>query len=159
MHSHSFRLLGLFALFFLPFTGAVSFVFRSLDTAPVLHFTLTRRGGKFAPQEYGRDSVNLSSLAQELEKTEARFNLTQRQVAGNKLVRKAKSVPAGGKDEGTLMGEVAKDGVWYAALVWMIEETASLTLLGASGMPSSISAARLRKLRWTSICSSRTSML
>ena len=117
MHSHSFKLLGLLAVFLLPFIGATSSVLRSLDAAPVLHFTLTRRGGKFAPQEFGNDFVNLNYLARELEKTEARFNLTQRQVAGNKLVRKAKSAPAGGKDEGTLMGEVAKDGIWYTALV------------------------------------------
>lgn len=85
---------------------------RSLDTAPVLHFTLTRRGGKFAPTEFARDYVNLTYLAQELEKTEARFNLTQREVKGNKLVRKAKSNDVGGRDPSRLMGEVAADGIW-----------------------------------------------
>ncbi len=88
-------------------------VLRSLDTAPVLHFTLTRRGGKFAPTVSGGDYVNLTYLAQELEKTEARFNLTQRQVKGNKLVRKAKDLLIGDKEEGKLMGEVAQDGSWY----------------------------------------------
>lgn len=95
-------------------------VLRSLETAPVLHFTLTRRGGKFAPTESGRDYVNLTYLAQELDKTEARFNLTQRQVQGNKLVRKAKDLSVGGKEEGELMGEVAEDGKWYAPLVFTI---------------------------------------
>ena len=85
---------------------------RSLDVAPVLHFTLTRRGGKFSPTEFARDYVNLTYLAQELEKTEARFNLTKREVKGNKLVRKAKSNDAGGKDSSALMGEVAVDGIW-----------------------------------------------
>lgn len=91
-------------------------VLRSLDTVPVLHFTLTRRGGKFAPTAFGRDYVNLTYLAQELEKTEARFNLTQRQVQGNKLVRKAKDLSVGEKEEGKLMGEVAEDGNWYVQL-------------------------------------------
>lgn len=91
-------------------------VLRSLDTAPVLHFTLARRGGKFAPTEYGRDYVNMTFLAQELERTEARFNLTQRQVKGNKLVRKVKDVSVGGKEEGTLMGEVSEDGIWCVEL-------------------------------------------
>lgn len=85
---------------------------RSLDTAPVLHFTLTRRGGTFSPTEFGRDEINLIYLLQELEKTEARFNLTQRQVKGNKLVRTAKG--EGGKQEGNLMGDVAGDGIWLA---------------------------------------------
>lgn len=91
-------------------------VLRSLDTAPVLHFTLTRRGGKFAPTEFGRDYVNMTFLAQELERTEARFNLTQRQFKGNKLVRKAKDVSVGGKEEGTLMGEVSEEGIWCVEL-------------------------------------------
>lgn len=85
---------------------------RSLSTAPVLHFTLTRRGGKFSPTEFARDYVNLTYLAQELETTEARFNLTKREVKGNKLVRKAKSNDVGGRDPNALMGEVAADGIW-----------------------------------------------
>ena len=82
---------------------------RSLDSAPVLHFTLTRRGGKFSPTKSAVDYVNLTYLVQELEKTEARFNLTKREVKGNKLVRKAKSNDVGGN---ALMGEVAIDGIW-----------------------------------------------
>ena len=85
---------------------------RSLDADPVLHFTLTRRGGKFSPTEFALDYVNLTYLAQELENTEARFNLTKREVKGNKLVRKAKSNDAGGKESNALMGEVATDGSW-----------------------------------------------
>lgn len=100
-------------------------ILRSLDNAPVLHFTLTRRGGKFAPTEFAKDFVNMTYLGQELEKTEARFNLTQRQVKGNKLVRKAKS-EGGGKEEGGLMGSVAEDGIWCVELgricgFWMTE--------------------------------------
>ena len=85
---------------------------RSPDAAPALHFTLTRRGGKFSPTEFAVDYVNLTYLAQELEKTEARFNLTKREVKGNKLVRKPKSNDVGGKDSNALMGEVATDGIW-----------------------------------------------
>ena len=84
----------------------------SLDGSRVLHFTLTRRGGKFSPTEFALDYVNLTYLAQELEKTEDRFNLTKREVRGNKLVRKAKSNDMGGKDPNSLMGEVAVDGIW-----------------------------------------------
>lgn len=96
----------------LSYTLATAPASRSLDTAPVLHFTLTRRGGKFVPTEFERDYVNLKYLAQELEKTEARFNLTKREVKGNKLVRKAKSNEVGGRDPNALMGEVAADGIW-----------------------------------------------
>ena len=85
---------------------------RSLDTDPVLHFTLTRRGGTFSPTEFARDYANLTYLAQELEKTEARFNLTKREVKGNKLVRKAKNNNADGRDPDALMGEVATGGTW-----------------------------------------------
>ncbi len=101
-----------FTLGLLSSTLATALASRSLDNAAVLHFTLTRRGGKFAPTEFARDYVNLTYLAQELEKTEARFNLTKREVKGNKLVRKAKSNEVGGIDPSGLMGEVALDGTW-----------------------------------------------
>lgn len=87
-------------------------VLRTLDNAPVLHFTLARRGGEFTATQYGRDLVNLTYLVGELDKAEARFNLTRREVKGNKLVRKAKLNELGGKDEGALMGSVAGDGIW-----------------------------------------------
>lgn len=114
MHVFSFTSVALLAISCSPLVVATSSVLRSLDTAPVLHFTLNRRGGKFPPTEFGRDHVDLGYLAQQLEKTEARFNLTQRLVEGNKLVRKAKDAPAGVKDEGALMGEVAEGGMWSA---------------------------------------------
>ena len=88
-------------------------VLRSLDNAPVVHFTLARRGGKFAPTQHASDYVNMTYLAQELEKTESRFNLTQREVKGNKLVRKAKTSEAGGEEKGLTMGDAATDGIWY----------------------------------------------
>ena len=87
-------------------------VLPTLDTAPVLHFTLARRGGAFSPTSFGQDCVNLTYLSIELERTEARFNLTQRQVEGNKLVRKAKDAPGGNIQESGLMGHVGEDGIW-----------------------------------------------
>ena len=104
--------LSIFALGLLSLTLAIPSAPPSLNSTPVLHFTLTRRGGKFAPTEFARDYVNLTYLAQELEKREDRFNLTKREIKGNKLVRKAKSNGVGGRDANTLMGEVALDGIW-----------------------------------------------
>lgn len=93
-------------------SGAQS-VLQSLDTAPVLHFTLARRGGKFAATEHAKDYVNLTLLVQELGKVENRFNLTQRVIKGNRLIRKAKIEAAPGSDEGALMGKIADDGLWF----------------------------------------------
>lgn len=86
---------------------------RSLDAAPVLHFTLARRGGSFAATEWTKDFVNLTYLTQELERVEARFDLTRRVVKGNKLVRQAKTDGIKGSDEGALMGNIAEDGSWF----------------------------------------------
>ena len=99
--------LGLLSL-----TLAIPPTLHSPNATQVLHFTLTRRGGKFAPTEFARDYVNLTYLAQELEKREDRFNLTKREIKGNKLVRKAKSNGVGGRDANALMGQVALDGIW-----------------------------------------------
>ena len=106
----------IWAVFFLSLTVATAPVLRSLDNAPVLHFTLFRRGGNFAPIEQACDYVNMTYLAQELEKTESRFNLTQRAVKGNKLVRKAKSNGFGSEEKGLTMGEETTDGIWYMSL-------------------------------------------
>ena len=83
----------------------------ALDSAPVIHFTLARRGGVVNTTVFSKDYVNLPNLLQDLEKAEGRFNLTKRAVKGNKLVRKAKDVGGGG-EEGVLMGEVSAEGVW-----------------------------------------------
>ncbi|KAI9879838.1 MAG: hypothetical protein M1830_006861 [Pleopsidium flavum] len=79
---------------------------------PVLHFTIARRGGAFPTENV----ANLTFLAEELEKAEARFNLTRREVRGNKLVRKAKERDVGGKEEGSLMGNLGLDGRWFAKI-------------------------------------------
>lgn len=87
-------------------------VLRSLDTAPVAHFTLFRRGGGFSSIQFPQDVVNLTHLARELSQAEGRFNLTKRVVKGNKLVRKAKNHAVGGREDGGLMGGVATSGIW-----------------------------------------------
>ncbi|KAG8526513.1 uncharacterized protein KY384_008713 [Bacidia gigantensis] len=94
--------------------NASNAVLRSLDPAPVLHFTLNRRGGPFSPTNSSSDIVDLSYLQKELEKVKSRFSLTKREVKGNRLVRKAKTNAAGGREDGALMGQVAENGTWHA---------------------------------------------
>lgn len=96
-----------------PASASVQAVLRSLNTVPVLHFTLARRGGVFAANEWLRDYVNMTYLADELAKTEGRYNLTRRVIKGNKLVRKAKIDGVNGQDKTTLMGNLADDGLWF----------------------------------------------
>ncbi|KAL9595917.1 MAG: hypothetical protein Q9219_006143 [cf. Caloplaca sp. 3 TL-2023] len=88
----------------------------SLDEAPVIHATLIRRGGTFEATRPGNDSLDMDSLLQQLETVEAKFNLTRREVKGNKLVRKAKSRALGGKADDGLMGELALNGTWFARI-------------------------------------------
>ena len=137
----------IWAAFFLSLTVATAPVVRSLDNAPVLHFTLFRRGGKFAPIEHACDYVNMEYLAQELKKTESRFNLTQREVKGNKLVRKAKSNSFGSEENGLTMGEETTDGIWYIKRPQPLSTT-TLTP-GAVGTRGSRLATHHRKLKWT----------
>ena len=85
---------------------------QALDDEPVMYFTLTRRGGSFASSDFGSEIANLTYLEEELGRVEARFNLTKREVKGNKLVRKAKSTGVGGNEVRKLMGEVAVKGRW-----------------------------------------------
>ena len=87
-------------------------ILTSLDPASVLHFTLSRRGGAFSTTEREHDWVNLTYLVHELERTERRFSLTKREAKGNKLVRKAKADETGGKEAGSLMGDIAANGTW-----------------------------------------------
>ena len=82
---------------------------RSLDTAPVAHFTLDRRGGPFSTTQWPLDVANLTYLNSELAKAEGRFNNTKREVKGNRVVRVIKS---NGRTEGKLIGEISKNGIW-----------------------------------------------
>ena len=85
---------------------------RSLDDVPVIHFAIHRRHGAFASTVDGNDFVDLDYLVRQLEVAECRFNLTKREVKGNKLVRKAKASGAGGREGTGLMGDIASDGAW-----------------------------------------------
>ena len=87
-------------------------ILTSLDSASVLHFTLSRRGGVFSTTQPEHDWVNLTYMVQELERTERRYSLTKREAKGNKLVRKANADESGGKEPGSLMGDIAADGTW-----------------------------------------------
>lgn len=91
--------------------GAQS-ILQALDEAPVVHFTLSRRGGTFEATRPGNDSIGMDFLLEQLADVEAAFNLTRREVRGNKLVRKAKSQSVGGRDDDGLMGVMALNGSW-----------------------------------------------
>ena len=82
-----------------------------LDAAPIIHFTLARRRGPINATVLPGDVAILPNFAHELEKAESRFNLTKREVKGNKLVRKAKVVGGYG-GVGRWMGDVAGEGIW-----------------------------------------------
>lgn len=116
MHFRPFLLLAAIpALSSLVFAALASSIVRSLDSAPVLHFSLSRRGGLFAGTQFPTDIVNLTYLAEELKRVESRFNLTRRVVKGNRLVRKAKLDETASDDGGLLMGKIADDGLWYVS--------------------------------------------
>ena len=113
----SMHLLGLISTLAVILSSSVSVATtesRSLDNASVQHFTITRRGGKFEPTIFGSDFVNLTYLGQELERIERRFNLTKREVQGNKLIRKARKDDSSVKD---LTKQVAMEGIWYTYLI------------------------------------------
>ena len=97
---------------FIPSIHGSQKILHSLDSAPVIHFTIVRRSGTFEATVPGNDSVEMDFLMGQLKAAEARFNLTWREVKGNKLVRKAKSRAFGGKDDDDLMGEIASNGTW-----------------------------------------------
>lgn len=76
-----------------------------------IHYTISRRGGSFEIQ----DIANLTHLLQEVQKIETRFAATTRVFEGNTVVRKPKH--GHGTQAGTvLLGEVGRQGNWYATL-------------------------------------------
>ena len=144
--------LFIFILGLLSLTFAIPPTLLSQNLTQVLHFTITRRGGKFAPTEFARDYVNLTYLAQELEKREDKFNLTKREIKGNKLVRKAKSNGVGAEDANALMGEVALDGIWSASSIHPSLRDMSGLLIhchSAAGMRKLRLAIHPKRSRWT----------
>ena len=101
------------APFLVAATAASHSVLRSLDNAPVIHFTISRRDGAFKGTVGDEDWVDLDYLVHHLEIAECRFNLTKRVVKGNKLVRKAKTDGTAGQEGTGLMGDIASSGNWY----------------------------------------------
>lgn len=80
----------------------------ALAPPPTIHYTINRRGGAFAEDQL----ADLPFLAEQLASTEARFGLTRREVAGNKVIRvpKDKGVGDGGNER--LQVDVARTGNW-----------------------------------------------
>lgn len=78
------------------------------NAPPTLHFPLFRRGGPFAPNR----TADLDFLKDQLAAAEARFNLTQREVRGNKIVRAPNAKNAGGAESAKLIGEIGRLGNW-----------------------------------------------
>ena len=115
MHVH-LRSLLLPLPYFLCFTIGEQSVLQSLDEAPVIHFTLERRGGPFSATSWPTDCANFTYLTQQVETIESRFNLTKREYKGNKLVRKTKTEESGGSGKDMLFASVAVIGNWYANL-------------------------------------------
>ncbi len=102
-------------LFYLALIGAgsTSTTPSTLSKPPLspIHYTISRRSGSFpAP-----DTVNLTYLLSELQTVEARFNATTRNFSGNKVVRKPKRM-RGTQANTVLLGEVGRDGNWFADL-------------------------------------------
>jgi hypothetical protein len=79
-----------------------------LCDAPVIHFTISRRGG---PTRTSKEA-DLSALAEAISRAETKYGLTRREVKGNKLVRKPKLKAKGGKTEQSLMTQVGEEGRW-----------------------------------------------
>lgn len=80
----------------------------AFDPPPTIHYTINRRGGAFQEDQL----ANLPFLAEQLATTEARFDLTRREVAGNKVVRVPKDTGVGDAENGRLQADVGRTGNW-----------------------------------------------
>ena len=80
----------------------------SPSSPSVLHYTVHRRDGAFPTPRI----ANLTFLAEAVVAAEARFNLTRREMNGNKVVRKAKEDGVGGAEHARLMADVGRHGGW-----------------------------------------------
>ncbi|KAI9715826.1 MAG: hypothetical protein M1828_000567 [Chrysothrix sp. TS-e1954] len=79
---------------------------------PIVHFTLERRAGPFMWNK----TANLKYLVEQLETAESRFNVTQREVRGNKVVRAPKTKAVGGDERSKLIGDIGREGNWYTTM-------------------------------------------
>lgn len=89
----------------------VLFVAFVLADGDVVHFSLNRRGGRFAR----RGSANLTSLTDLLQTYEAWYKRTIRKGQGNKLVREWRSKDNRGTHDAELISAAGHDGRWYSA--------------------------------------------
>lgn len=96
-------------LLLLPLLGLLTHA-QEFGLPPALHYTLQRRDGAFAPNW----TANLTYLTEQLKIAESRFNLTRREVKGNKIVRVPKERAVGGGDVTKMMGQYGRSGNWYA---------------------------------------------
>jgi hypothetical protein len=89
----------------------VTLAIHATEPLPPIRYPIFRRGGSFpAP-----DIANLIYLLEQLQDVEKRFDTTTRDFSGNKVVRKPKRLH--GTQAGTiLLGEVAREGNWFASL-------------------------------------------
>jgi hypothetical protein len=58
--------------------------------------------------------ANLTDLTIQLHDAEARFNITRREMQGNKVIRVPKEKAATIGEVSGLNGEVGRNGTWYA---------------------------------------------
>lgn len=81
-----------------------------LPQPPALHFPIYRRGGIFAGANWLAD---LPYLLEQVHLAESRFNSTQREVRGNKVVRVPKERDLGGGESSSLMGSIGEPDRWF----------------------------------------------
>lgn len=94
-------------LSFLPYSSST----RQTDE-PALHFTIQRRGDRFAMH----DAANLTRLALTLSEVELRYAKTERVVEGNRLGRQQKSRNTGTTIDDGLITAIGHDGIWQASV-------------------------------------------
>jgi hypothetical protein len=81
------------------------------EPLPPIRYPISWRGGSFPAPHI----ANLTYLLQQLEDVEKLFDATRRDFSGNKEVRKPKR-RHGTQAGTTLLGEVAREGNWFANL-------------------------------------------
>ena len=95
----------------LPLLSCLSFAQLITAALPPIHYTISRRGGSFPTA----DTANLTFLSEQLRIIETRLTATTRNFNGNQVVRKPKH-KHGTQANSILLGEVGRDGNWFANL-------------------------------------------
>jgi hypothetical protein len=92
----------------LAFIGIMGAISDSGSAEKVAHFTLGRRGGRLASHE----NVDLDIIAELIRQTEERYRRTRREVKGNKLALRWRSINSGTADDSELLEEPGRPGRW-----------------------------------------------